>query len=352
MEEFKVVNSQPISAQRIINSTSDHIEEWFEKVTAEAKPAEVRPELMFNMDETMLDSSPKSIRVIVPRESLGIRLNSNESEGLHITLVFCIAADGGHLKPSLILPLKEFPLTLRNFADTFHWAGQSAGWMTAEIFKNWVTAVFIPHVNARRAALNAPNERALLFVDSHESRRCVEALQALREANIDAFTFPSHTSHILQPLDCGVNRSFKAKLRACKEVALHTTVDMRRFHLIKLAARAAYDALYPVTVLDSWATAGISPWSLEGMKASPYVTPNLPPEMLQNNQKRKRSAITLSEKLITSEVVVSALEKQLKMKEKPKNPRGRPKKKRALDPPPLASSPDSMLPSSEEELSN
>lgn len=294
------------------------------------------------MDETMLDSSPRKVRVIVPRDLIPIRLNSNESEGLHITLVFCIAADGEHMKPSLILPLKQFPLSLQTFANKFHWAGQSAGWMTAEIFKNWVLNAFIPHVKARRVALNCPNERALLFVDSHESRRCPAALRALVDANIDVFTLPSHTSHILQPLDCGVNRAFKMKLRAIKSIALHTTVDQRRFHLIQIAARAAYDAMYPDTVQRAWAAAGIYPWSLERMTASPYVTPTLPPEVAQRAGKRKRSAITLSEKLITSEEVILGLETQKREKERPKNPRGRPKKKRAVEPPSDVSFNDSI----------
>jgi len=332
MEGFKVATSQQISPQRIINSSSERIEEWFEKAMAEAKPKDVNPALLFNMDETMLDSTPKRIRVIVPGESQPIRLNSNESEGLHITLVFCIAADGEHMKPALILPLREFPLGLAEFAGNFHWAGQSAGWITAEIFKNWVIDAFIPHVNVRRAVLNCQNERALLMVDSHESRRCIDALRALRDANIDVFTFPSHTSHILQPLDCGVNRAFKMKLSASKSFALHTTVDERRSHLIKLASKASYDAMYSDTVKQAWATAGIFPWSLERTLSSPYVTPTLPPEVAQNARKRKRSAISLSEKLITSDVVLSALEKQSQEKEKPKKPRGRPKKNAPLAP--------------------
>lgn len=290
------------------------------------KPHEVRPGLLFNMDETMLDSTPRKIRVIVPKDSMPLRLNSNESEGLHITLVFCIAADGDHMKASLILPLKHFPLSLTPFANKFFWAGQSAGWMTTNIFQNWVLNAFIPHVNARRVFLNCPNERALLFIDSHESRRCPTALRALRDANIDVFTFPSHTSHILQPLDCGVNRSFKMKLRATKSIALHNTIDQRRYHLIKIADKAAYDAMYSDTVLQAWAAAGIHPWNLEGMTASPYVTTTLVPELTQKVGKRKRSKLSLSEKLLTGDDIISELEAQKEAKERPKKPRGRPKK--------------------------
>ncbi len=310
----------------------ERIEDWFKNADEIVSPSKRRSELTFNMDETMLDSTARKIRVIVPKDSVPVRVDSNESEGMHITLVFCIAADGEHMMPSIILPLKQFPLSLAELAHKFHWAGQSAGWMTAEIFKNWAIKAFIPHVNARRVAINCPNERALLFLDSHESRRSPEALQALQDANIDVYTFLSHASHIQQPLDRGVNRSFKMKISASKSTALHTTVDLRRLQLIKLAARASYDAMYPDTILQAWAVAGLQPWNLETMLASPYVTTKLPPEIAQKSRKRKRSAITLSEKLITSDEVINSLKVKEKKAEEPKKPRGRPKKKRVVEP--------------------
>lgn len=308
LDGYKIVNSQPISIQKAVNATPERIEQWFEAATSQVRPTEVRPELLFNMDETMLSSTPKKIRVLVPRDSEGVQLTSNDSEGLHITVVFCVSADGGHLKPTLILPMKEFPLGLAPSATHFNWSGQSAEWMTAEIFREWVVKAFIPYVNARRTELNCPNERALLMVDGHESRRSVEALRALSDANIDVFTFPSHTSHILQPMDCGINRAFKTKLNAQKSAAIRTTVDERRTKLVELAARASYDAMYPGTVKEAWRTAGIWPWSLEQMKSSKYVLRQVPPEIAQLTPKRKRSRISLSGKLISGEDVISALE--------------------------------------------
>ena len=331
LEDFRVKPSQPISTQRVINSSVERIEDWFKKADELVSPSKRRPELIFNMDETMLDSTARKIRVIVPKDSVPIRVDSNESEGMHITLVFCVAADGEHMKPSLVLPLKQFPFSLAELAHKFHWAGQSAGWMTAEIFKNWAINAFIPHVNARRVAINCPNEDALLFLDSHESRRSPDALQALKEANIDVYTFLSHASHIQQPLDRGVNRSFKMKISASKSTALHTTVDQRRLHLIKLAARASYDAMYPDTILQAWAAADIHPWHLEKMTESPYVMTKLSPEVAQKTQKRKRTAITLSEKLITSDEVINSLKMKAKGAQEPKKSRGRPKKKRAVE---------------------
>jgi hypothetical protein len=94
-----------------VNSTREHISEWFKKAELEVSPQNINPALFFNMDETMLDTSPKKIRVIFPREGSPKRINNNESEVIHITLVMCIAADGEHLKSSVILPMKEFPLS-------------------------------------------------------------------------------------------------------------------------------------------------------------------------------------------------------------------------------------------------
>ena len=61
------------------------------------------------------------------------------------------------------------------------------------------------------------------------------------------------------------------------------------------------------------------------------MTTKLPPEIAQKTLKRKRSAITLSEKLITSDEVINSLKVNVKRAEGTKKPRGRPKKKRIVE---------------------
>ena len=68
-KEFKATNAQPIPAKKVVHSTVDHITKWFEKATEIVNPFKVRPSLTFNMDETMLDSTPKQLKVIVPSEN-------------------------------------------------------------------------------------------------------------------------------------------------------------------------------------------------------------------------------------------------------------------------------------------
>lgn len=274
----------------------------------------------------MVDDNKRTLKVIVPKDSLPLKIGQHDSEGFHITLVFCVAADGEAMKPALILPLVEFPLSLEEVVKKFHWAGQSAGWMTEDIFKSWVIEAFIPHVERRRTELKAERERAILFIDSHESRRSPEALEALRQANIDVYTFLSHSTHVVQPLDCGVNRAFKTKLRAAKSDRSAASLGERRLNLLRKCAKACHEALYDETILKAWAQSGLYPWNVESTLKSPYVIDQVPPDLAK---KRKRSNIKLSERLLTDENLIKELKERKVEADKPKRPRGRPPKKQA-----------------------
>ncbi|KAJ6247272.1 hypothetical protein M0813_18799 [Anaeramoeba flamelloides] len=60
------------------------------------------------------------------------------------------------------------------------------------------------------------NERALLILDGHSSRINFPALVLMRINCVDVVIIPSHSSHILQPLDVGVFHIFKSNLRKAK----------------------------------------------------------------------------------------------------------------------------------------
>ena len=79
------------------------------------------------------------------------------------------------------------------------WAGTQSGWMPSHGFFLWVSSEFVPHVIGKRN-LNQ-DARAVLIVDGHSSRKCPDAPDLLAENNIDMFVLPSHSSHLLQPLD-------------------------------------------------------------------------------------------------------------------------------------------------------
>lgn len=61
-----------------------------------------------------------------------------------------------------------------------------------------------------------PTRPVLLIQDGHVSHVSIEAIEFARANDIHLLCLPSHTTHILQPLDVGVFKSFKTNFnKAC-----------------------------------------------------------------------------------------------------------------------------------------
>jgi hypothetical protein len=55
--------------------------------------------------------------------------------------------------------------------------------------------------------------RQLLIMDGHGRHVTFEAISQAKEINLDMITLPSHTSHVLQPLDVSCFNPFKITFR-------------------------------------------------------------------------------------------------------------------------------------------
>ena len=63
-----------------------------------------------------------------------------------------------------------------------------------------------------------PSRPVLLILDGHASHVSIEAIEFARSNDIHMLYIPAHTTHILQPLDVGVFKSFKSfYAKACKK---------------------------------------------------------------------------------------------------------------------------------------
>jgi hypothetical protein len=268
-----------------------------------------------------------------------VRMTATESS-LHITLCVCICADGGHLQPLVIMPMKEFPEELETLASQFCWSGQENGWITEAIFKDWVLKLFIPYVKEKRellaksktTAANAPeakvpeaNTPALLILDGHSSRACPEAMEALDDANITVRTIPAHSTHVFQPLDRHFFGEFKRQMRRLKRDTYDTDLPIKRFELLSAALEALHISSFAQKVKMSWRISGVYPIDPEQILANPslYTTESIPQKKTGN-----RSYINISNKVLTSPECISELKMLKKKKEEKaaKKPRAKPAK--------------------------
>jgi len=80
-------------------------------------------------------------------------------------------------------------------------------WINSELFVSWF-AFFLKSI--------PPTCNILLVQDGHSSHVSIELIEMARENGVCLLCLPAHTSHILQPLDVGVFKSFKSSFnKAC-----------------------------------------------------------------------------------------------------------------------------------------
>lgn len=302
--------AHPLELQRMVACKRDNIQSYFAKIEELVTAHHYHPSLIFNFDETMIENGPRCARVLVPTSSRKPSFPYDE-QILHITLCLCIIADGTFLKPLIILPNKEFPPDLQDFSNAFCWSGADSGWMNRDILRQYMSKVFIPGVIAKRSQLQTEIgdidsiPRCLLVVDGHSSRECPEMLVQLSEACVDVVCIPSHTSHILQPLDCGVNRKFKGAMKSRRSMNGISSVSQRRTAIITSAKWATHSCLFEETIKKSFSTAGLYPFDPSMVLDAGRITPDtfaVPPK-----QTRKRSHISISNRVLTQPEFIEEL---------------------------------------------
>jgi hypothetical protein len=134
------------------------------------------------------------------------------------------------------------------------------GWQTAESFADYIRTRCLKEIVAARLPRDGPNARSLLILDSHPSRRNPELWRECASNNIDVLTIPAHTSHLLQPLDRGINAAYKKKLAEEYERPCIPGVDAHRTALAAALLPAVQFALQAGTIRAAWRTAGIEPF--------------------------------------------------------------------------------------------
>lgn len=240
-------------------STPENIGNFFDELEILYQEKKFIPALMFNMDESMIRYSPQELRIVVHSEyQYAVRVDPEEvRRNFHATLIACISATGcPPIIPTVILPRKYVPKQLEESLFVLDLAGTESGWINTEIFEEWLKVVFVPHVETVRK-FYGPSEPALLLLDSHSSRKTFEGIKLLMDHNIVLRTLPSHTSHLVQPLDRGVFAKFKSELS--KFLTNHKYGEDPIQNLMICVSSAIRIATAEAYAIDSFSNSGIHP---------------------------------------------------------------------------------------------
>ena len=194
----------------MLSSTKKNIEPWLLLFKQTIESFKIHPALLFNLDETPISltehyhySELKALDEPKPTAMMTERM-------ANITVVLTIPALGSALPTILLWPSKTLPQELATLAAfDIVVIPNGTGWQTISSFETMMMTILLPAIIKKRETLGKSSEYALLLLDSHASRFTSTVWEFCMTNKIVVLTIPSHTSHILQPLDRSCNGVLK-----------------------------------------------------------------------------------------------------------------------------------------------
>jgi hypothetical protein len=199
-DELRTRYSVRYDYQRALNEDPNTLRAWFTTVQRVIDENGIQPEDIYNFDETGFAMGLISSQKVVTRaEFYGRRRLLQPGNREWVTAIEAICADGYSLPPCIIFKGKvAIEDWFKNLPKDWRFEVSNNGWTTDEISLRWLQKLFIPSTNSR-----VRGRFRLLILDGHGSHLTPQFDRICAENDIIPLCMPSHTSHLLQPLDVG-----------------------------------------------------------------------------------------------------------------------------------------------------
>ena len=244
--------------------TPEIINHWFMDVLKpilDRADLHYHPERIFNADETSFSLCGRPHRVVCKCGAKSPQFFVGGTGKENITVQGCMSASGTFLPPYILYTGQQLmfdqtqggPLGMR-------YGVSPKGWMTKINFLDWFRNQFIPAL---------PEERpVLLILDGYKSHIKYEVRELAKQHSIEIAKLPSHTTHVLQPLDVS---TFKPLKEAYDTVA-HNFFRTHRRYINKRDFPAllatAWKTFKPEMAINGFRKTGILPFNKDAVEAS------------------------------------------------------------------------------------
>ena len=203
--QFHTITTKPISQQRTAAQDESTVTMWFDEYFEFLNLHGIQPDSIWNMDETGFRVGiPGGERVLVPNGVLELYTPSPENR-TSITIIETVSASGKVIPPVLILEGKKHMESWYhdNLDGDERILLSESGYSNDQLALEWLQH-FILHTRSSR-----DSSPKVLLLDSHASHRTPEFTMLATDHNIHPYAFPSHLTHVLQPLDVGIFHPYK-----------------------------------------------------------------------------------------------------------------------------------------------
>lgn len=273
-----------LSAYRASMANATMIDDYFSKLELLLTKLDImdKPDRLWNVDETGLTFVVKSGKVVSQIGKRFIYKRTYAERGETHTLVGCICANGTFIPPFVIFKGVRWSDDLgRNALPNSVTRLSPKGWINESLFKEWFE-FFISSIPARRPVV--------LLMDSHSSHINPDVISLARENGIYLFTFPAHTSHLLQPLDVGVYKPLKSHWsKALNNYMLaHPTEKPTRQNFHEIFSEPFISSMTPMNIINAFKKAGVYPCNravipAEALRPSMLTEQPAPDQQLQKD---------------------------------------------------------------------
>lgn len=203
--ELSLRQAEGLSVSRAQGMNKEDVDNFFkllENILRKNKLFD-RPFMIFNVDESGLQANNKPGTVIAVKGSKNVHNLTSGEKGETVSIIACCSASGQFLPPTLIYKgvykKPEFEYGLPPGSTVF--MNPKSSYISADLFSKWFNEVFL---------VLKPPGNSVLILDGHASHcSSPELLQTAVNNEVALVCLPSHTTHVLQPLD----RSFFGPLK-------------------------------------------------------------------------------------------------------------------------------------------
>jgi len=156
----------------------------------------VKPNAIWNMDETGLQLDHKPTKIVAAKGSRHLHTCTSGNREM-VTIIAAVNAAGDSIPPHVIVKGKTkrslYSLQTENAPEGATWSWSDSGWTKQGIALLWFTDSFLPNIGNDRPQI--------LILDGHDSHNFIELIDVALQNEIHLVELPAHTSHWLQPCD-------------------------------------------------------------------------------------------------------------------------------------------------------
>jgi hypothetical protein len=273
--ELQTKWNRKFHSQRACCEDPVQIKSWFKLVQDTRVAYGIDDNDVYNFDETgfMMGVAATS-KVVTSSDTVGRATVVQPGNREWVTTIECINASGWCLPPFVILSGKLHQASwYQDLPPDWVIAVSNNGWTTNELGLQWVK-----HFDKHTKTCTIGAWR-LLILDGHGSHATPEFDQFCTNNKIITLCMPSHTSHLLQPLDVGCFSPLKALYgHEVAELARQSVYHVDKLDFLWIYQKIRTQALSNSNIRAGFQATGLIPFSPERVLSSLTVirTPSPP----------------------------------------------------------------------------